>query len=347
MKFTHDPGAPGADPSSAREPARLTRRRFAAAACASAFLPSLHAAQDYPSKASRIVVPLGAGGSMDPMARALASGLADSLGQAVYVENKTGAAGQIAADAVAKTPGDPYNLFLGSMGIMSISPALYPSLPYDVKRDFTPIALCALLPYALVVNPSVVPVRTVAEFVQWAKAQKAPVAYGTVGSGSLSHIGSVMLGNAASLNLTQVPYRTPAQISTDMVKGDLPMIIDAPAAYMGFATEGRLRILAVTSRQRMAILPDVPTMSEAGIPGFELVNWFGLFAPRELPAGAAERLRASMAQILQSKKLREQFAPMGLEIAADGAADFAGFSERDRTRWQTFLQRNNIKLDKM
>jgi tripartite-type tricarboxylate transporter receptor subunit TctC len=326
---------------------RVTRRQFAGLAASAAAFPSLlRAAPDYPSKPTRLIVPLGAGGSMDPLGRAIAQGLAEGLGQPVVVDNKPGAAGQIAADAVAKTPGDPYNLILGSMGIMSISPWLYPNLPYDVQRDFTPLALCAEVPYALVVNPTVVPVRTVAEFVQWAQAQKVPVAYGSVGSGSVAHIGAVMLGATAGLRMTQVPYRAPAQIATDMVKGDLPMIFDSPTAYTGFAKEGRLRILAVTSRERMAILPDVPTMEESGIKGFELVSWFGLYGPRDLPAPVADRLRRHLDQALRTRKLQDQFTPMGLRIPPDGAADFAAFSERDRIRWKSFIERNDIKLDK-
>jgi len=316
------------------------------AACALACPPLLHA-QDYPARPTRLVVPLGAGGSMDPLGRAVAAGLAEGLGQPVVVDNKPGAAGQIGADIVAKSAGDPYNLFLGSMGIMSISPWLYPNLPYDVQRDFTPLALCAEVPYALVVNPTVVPVRSVAELVQWAQAQKNPVAYGSVGSGSVAHVAAVMFGNAARVPMTQVPYRAPAQIATDMVKGDLPMIFDSPTAYMGFAKEGRLRILAVTSRERMPILPEVPTMVEAGLRDFDLVSWFGLYGPRDLPAAVVARLRRHTEQVLRSPKVQEQFTPMGLRITPDGAHDFAAFDARDRARWKTFLERNNIQLDKV
>jgi tripartite-type tricarboxylate transporter receptor subunit TctC len=326
----------------------LNRRTTLLAACAAAFATSARSAPDYPAKASRIVVPLGAGASsIDQMARAIAAGLTVSLGHPFVIDNKAGAAGQIAADAVAKSPGDPYTLFMGSMGIMSISPSLYPSLPYDVGRDFTPIALCGFVPYALIINPAIVPVRTVAEFLAWAKAQKTPIAYGTAGSGSVSHIGAVMISKAAALSMIQVPYRANAPIITDLVKGDLQMVVDGPAPYMGLAAEGKLRILAVTSRQRLTALPDVPTMAEAGLPDIELANWFGIFGPRDLPVGVVERLRTDLAQVLQSKKLREQFAPSGLEIASEGGSDFAGFAGRDRARWQSFIRRNDIKLDKI
>lgn len=303
-------------------------------------------AADYPSKTSRVIVPLGAGGSMDPLGRAVAAGLAEGLGQPVYVDNRPGAAGQIGADAVAKTPGDPYNLFLGSMGIMSISPTLYPNLPYDVKRDFTPLGLCALVPYALIINPNVIPVRTMQEFLQWAKKQTAPIAYGTVGSGSLAHVGGVMLSTAAGLKMQQVPYRSVTQMTTDMIKGDLPLTFNSPTGYTDFAKEGKLRILGVTSPKRIAFLPDVPTLAEGGLPGFDLVNWYGLYAPRDVDPKIVDILQGHLAKILRSDKLREQVAVLGLEIPTENPRDFAAFCDRDRARWNDFLTKNHITLEK-
>nr|WP_236589798.1 tripartite tricarboxylate transporter substrate binding protein [Ramlibacter aurantiacus] len=284
---------------------------------------------------------------MDTLGRALATSLGETLGQPFVVENRPGAAGQIASEGIAKAVGDPHQLLMGSLGIMGISPFLYPNLPYDVKRDFTPVALCAAVPYALVINPRVVPVNTVAEFLQWARSQKTPTPYASVGSGSVSHVCTVALTNAAGISLTQVAYRQPSQIVTDMVKGDMPMIIDTPSPYLPFAADGRLRILAVTSPRRMSILPNVPTMAEAGVAGYDVVSWFGLYAPRDLPPASVDTLRTHVARALRSPKLREQFLPQGLEITPDGAADFAAFNERERTRWQAFIQRNEVKLDKM
>jgi tripartite-type tricarboxylate transporter receptor subunit TctC len=316
------------------------------ATAALAAAPALVRAADYPAKATRIVVPLSAGGPMDAMGRSLGTALSEALGQAFYVENRPGAAGQLAGDAVAKAAGDPYTLFIGSMGIMSLSPLLYPTLPYDVARDFTPIALCGHTPYALVVSPPVVAARTVGDFLQWARGRKAPLPYGTVGSGSVAHIAGVMLASAASLELTQVPYRGPTQMTTDLVKGDLPMVMDAPSPYVPFASDGRLRLLAVTTRQRSTLAPELPTMEEAGVPGFDLSNWFGLFAPRDLPPAAVARLRGTLATLLASRRIREQFVPLGVEPPGDAGKDFPGFVQRDRERWRAFIKRHDIKLDK-
>lgn len=321
----------------------LRRREFAAllaAACAPAAW-----AQAYPSRISRIVVPVGAGGVMDVFARAIAQDLGDALGQQVIVENKGGAAGQLAADAMAKAVGDPYTLFMGSMGIMGISPHLYPNLPYSVQRDFTPIALCARQPSALIVNPAKVPVKTVPEFLRWARAQTAPIPYGSYGSGSVSHIAALMFGQAASVPMTQIPYRAAPAITGDLVKGDLPLIFDAPGGYLGFLGDNRLRVIAATSQQRISFLPDVPTLDESGFRGFDIANWYALYAPRNLPAGVAERLRAELAKILRNPKLQEKFSQLWLDVVPDGAANFAEFQAREFTRWQTFIRTHNIKID--
>ncbi|HSV79340.1 MAG TPA: tripartite tricarboxylate transporter substrate binding protein [Ramlibacter sp.] len=320
------------------------RRREAAVGIAASLCAPLARSQGYPNKVSRIVVPVGPGGLVDILARAFAQELSAAMGQQFIVENKGGAAGQLAADAVAKSAGDPYTLFIGSLGIMGISPHLYPNLPYDVQRDFTPLALCARQPYGLVVNPARVPVRNVAEFVKWAKAQTEPIPFGTYGSGSVSQMAGLLFAQAASVPMTQVPYRAAPNILTDLVKGDLPLMFDAPGEYLGYVPDGRLRVIAVTTAQRLPILPDVPTLAESGFRGFDVANWFAMYGPRDLPAAVTDRLRAELGKVLRNPKVKDRFAPSGLETVADGAANFAKFHAGEFTRWQAFIRANNIKI---
>ena len=331
-------------PDRVRAPITGMRRRSALSAVAGMLAAPLARAQAYPARISRIVVPVGAGGLIDVVARAVAQEMSPGLGQQVMVENKGGAAGQLAADMVAKSAGDPYTLLMASLGIMGISPHLYPSLPYDVQRDFTPLALCMRQPYALVVNPAQVPVRNVAEFVRWARAQSAPIPFGTYGSGSVTQMAGLLFAQTVSASMTQVPYRAAPNILTDLVKGDLPLIFDAPGEYLGFVPDGRLRILAVTTQRRMAILPDVPTMAESGYPDFDLANWFGLYAPAGVPAPVADRLRGELGRVLREPKLRDRFAQLGLETVADGAQNFAEFHVRELGRWRAFVRAHNITI---
>ncbi|WP_161564029.1 Bug family tripartite tricarboxylate transporter substrate binding protein [Cupriavidus lacunae] len=318
----------------------ITRRRLIAAA---GILASSHVFGQK-SDDARIVVPVGPGGQMDDLGRMIAQGLASAQKRSFIVENRGGAAGQIAATATARSAGDPNTMFLASMGIMAVAPHLYPNLPYDVQRDFTPISLCALAPSALIVNPSVVPARTVQEFVQWARKQKDPIPYGSYGSGSVAHIAAEMFKNAASVQMTQVPYRDVPRIQADLVKGDIPLVFDAPSGYVGYEKDNRLRILAITSKARSPAFPALPTMDRSGFPGFDFSNWYALFMPRNVPTAAVAQMRISLRAILNSSRIREHFLPTGLEVPGIGAEDFPAFYGREFARWQAFIRQNDIRI---
>lgn len=302
---------------------------------------NLHAQE---TKESRIIVPVGPGGPMDGLARAIADELGKSLNRPFVVDNRGGAAGQIAATAVARAVGDSKTLLLGSLGIMGVSPHLYPNLPYDVSRDFTPVGLCARSPCALVVNPAVVPVRSVQEFTAWARAQKAPIPYASYGSGSVAHIAAEMYRAAAGVQMVQIPYRDVPRIQTDLVKGDVPLIFDAPSSYVAFAKEDRLRILAVTSKKPSAALPGVPTMDQSGFRNFDFSNWFALYMPKGVPAEVVTRVRVALDAALDSKRMKEQFLPLGLELEGSGQDDFTAFHAREFARWGAFIKQNDIRI---
>lgn len=321
----------------------LTRRHLLGAAAAGA-LPMQHAfAQE--GKDLRIIVPTGAGGPLDAMARVIGEQLGPALKQNVVIDNRGGAAGQLAAGPVAKATGDPNMLLLGSLGVIAMSPHLYgSSLPYDVRRDFTPVILCARAPSALVVNPIVVPVKTLQEFTRWAKAQKDPIPYGSYGSGSVAHIAAVMFSTAASVPMVQVPYRDPPRITGDLVMGDLPLIFDSPVSYVGFAKEDKLRMLAITSKTRSPAFPNVPTMDESGFPGFDFSNWFGFFMPGKVPPAAVERVRLATKAIVESAKFRDQFLPMGFDPTGAATENFPAMVDNEIRRWGEFVRKNDIRL---
>lgn len=291
----------------------------------------------------RLVVPTGAGGALDVLTRSIADPLSSSLKQSVVIENRGGAAGQLAAGPVAKAVGDPNYVLMGSLGIMSMSPHLYGhTMPYDVRRDFTPVVHCARAPNALVINPNVVPARNMQEFVRWAKAQKDPIPYATYGPGSVAHVSTLMMANAAGLNMVQVPYRDPPRLLRDLVKGDLPLVFDQPSPYVGFAKEGKLLMLAVTTLNRSPAYPDLPTMNESGFPGYDFANWFGFFMPSKVPAAAVERLRAATKPIVDAAKFRERFLGMGIDTTSEG--DFPAMVESEFQRWGAFVRKNDIRI---
>ena len=319
---------------------QFTRRHFIAATSAGIGLPHAWAQE----KDLRIVVPVGPGGPMDMLARNIAEELGQTLKRTVLVDNRGGAAGQIAATAVARAAGDPGMLLLGSMGIMAVSPHLYPNLPYDVRQDFTPVSQIASVPHALVVNPSAVPATTMQEFMQWARAQKAPIPYASYGSGSVSHIAAEMFRNATSIPMVQVPYRDAPRVAGDLIKGDVPLIFDTPSAYADFAKEGRLRILAVTSKAPSAAFPELPTMDKSGFTGFDIANWYALYLPRNAPPATVQQLRTALKPIIEAKKLKDRFLPLGFEPTTGDQASFAAFHESEIRRWQDFTRKNDIKI---
>lgn len=319
------------------------RRRSALSAIAGA-LASPFASRAQESKELKIVVPTGAGGPVDGLARVIGERLAPLINQPVVVDNRSGAAGQIAAAMVARSPGNSNMMLLGSLGIMSMSPHLYPNLPYDVGRDFAPVILCARVPLALLVNPNVVPVSNVQEFKRWARQQSGPVPFGTFGSGSVSHIAAEMLAADGGFKTVQVPYRDQPRIFSDLVKGDLPAVFEPPAGYLDYVKEGKLRIVGLTSSERSKAFPDLPTMQEMGLPGFEFSNWFGLFLPARVAPAALQRLRTTLQAVVGSERFRDHFLSIGLDATGAATENFPEMVSSEYLRWQAFARKHDIKL---
>ena len=272
-------------------------------------LPCLAFAQTYPSKSVRMVVPFPPGGGTDLVARILASKLSQAWSQQVMVENKPGASGTIGSDLVAKAAPDGYTLLLqGTQHAINLS--LYKQLPYDTAKDFVPVAYVALAPFLLVVNIEV-PVNSVSELISYIKSKPGGLDYGSSGPGGGAHLAGEMFKTATGVQLTHIPYKGGSPALVDLLGGQIPMLFDPIPTSLKHLSGGRLKVLAITSAQRIAILPDVPTVAESGVPGFEAVSWFGLYAPAGTPPEIVNKLNADVLNILAMPDVKEKFAEMG------------------------------------
>jgi tripartite-type tricarboxylate transporter receptor subunit TctC len=311
-----------------------------AVAALAAVVPAVAQAQAYPSKPVKIVVPFVAGGATDVVARLLAQKLSEAWGQPVVVENRAGAGGNIGADAVAKAPPDGYTLLMASGSIVTANAHMYKSMTYDPAKDLVPITNVATGPQLIVVNPNV-PAKDLKEFVAWAKANPKKVNFGSAGIGSQTHLAAENLAHSAGIDLTHVPYKGEAAAITDLLGGQIQLATPNLAAAQAQVKEGKLRALAVTSRERSSVLPDVPSASEA-IPGFENAGWFGLLAPAGTPREAIERVYADSAKILLSDEFRAKLAQQGLVPVANKPADFAAAIREESARWAVVIRERKI-----
>jgi tripartite-type tricarboxylate transporter receptor subunit TctC len=311
-----------------------------AVAVVATMLPAVALAQAYPSKPVKIVVPFVAGGATDVVARLLAQRLQEAWGQPVVVENRAGAGGNIGADAVAKSPADGYTLLMASGSIVTANAHMYKSMTYDPAKDLVPITNVATGPQLVVVNPNV-PAKDLKEFIAWAKANPKKVNFGSAGIGSQTHLAAENLAYSAGIDLTHVPYKGEAAAITDLLGGQIQLATPNLAAAQAQVKEGKLRALAVTSKERSSVLPEVPAASEA-IPGFENAGWFGLMAPAGTPREAIERVYADSAKILLSEDFRAKLAQQGLTPVANKPADFAAAIREESGRWAVVIRERKI-----
>ena len=297
----------------------------------------------YPSKPIRIIVPFAAGGPADAIARIAATGLQQSMGQTVVVENRAGAGGTLGADAVAKAAPDGYTLLLCNVGD-TMAMSLYKSISYDFERDFVPVSLLASSPFLIVVNPSV-PAKTLSELVQMAKAKPGTVTYGSAGNGVSSHLSGEALGLSAGARFLHVPYKGQAPALSDLLGGQIAFMFANPVTTLPHVKSGKLRALAVTGQARFPNAPDIPTASEAGVPGFEAETWFGIAAPVPTPEAIVNRLSAELARVLNSKDVRANLEAQGAVVIASSPADFERRIQADVVKWRQVITSAGIKLD--
>jgi tripartite-type tricarboxylate transporter receptor subunit TctC len=315
----------------------------AAACCLLAFGIQHAAAQSYPNRVIRIVVPFPPGGPTDVAARLIAQPLAETLGQSVIVENQTGAGGRTGSRSVARAAPDGYTLLMGGTNLNAIIPAIYKNLDYDPVKSFTAVASVASDAVVMVVNPSV-PARTVAEFVQHAKANPGKLKYGSA-PGIASHLASELLKYRAGIDVPFIPYRGGGPAITDLLGGQIDMIFNNKSVLLALIQDGRLRALAVTAEKRWPELPDVPTMRESGFPDFPTDIVYGVLAPTGTPDAVVEKLNAAVNKALQSAELRASLAKLGIEARSQPPQAFGAAMADDMAKYDEIVRLTGIKVD--
>jgi tripartite-type tricarboxylate transporter receptor subunit TctC len=298
----------------------------------------------FPEKPIRVVVGFPAGGPLDQHARLLSERLQAVLGQPIIIDYKAGAGGTVGAQDVMKAAPDGYTLMLANTGVMVINPALYAKLPYQTTRDFTPIARTAMQPLALLVNPKV-PVNSLKEFIAYAKARPGQVNYGSAGNGGISHLVPEMFKNATGLFMVHIPYRGSAPAFTDLMGGQVQFMAESIPQAAAYHKQGKVKALAVTSRERNPALPDTPTVIESGIAGFEVVGFYGFLAPAGVPRDVVARLSDAFRQVMTSPEIRNRMVAQGADPAFLGSEDFAKFLNSEMPRWADAVKKSGARMD--
>jgi len=327
---------------------RFPSRRAVLAAAALLALPfagaSVHAQAWPDNKPIRIVVGFAPGGFTDVLARLIGQKLSERLATPVVVENKPGAAGTLGADLVAKSKPDGYTLLLAHSNSNSVAPALYPKLPYNILSDFTPIIPVANTPLLLTVHPSVV-ARDVKEFIALAKGKPGGLRFASSGGGSAQHLAAERFQLATGTQMTHIPYKGSGQAIIDLLSGQVELNFESPPNVMAHAKAGKLRLLAITSNKRSPLLPDVPTMAEAGVKNAEMLQWFAVMGPAKMPADITRRLNTEIAAILKLPDVAGKIHEQGGEIMGGSPEDFAKFIATDSAAFARLVKEANIKLD--
>ena len=301
-------------------------------------------AQAYPTKPVKLVVPFPPGGSLDITGRLLAQKLTETWGQPVVVENKPGAGGNIGADLVAKSPPDGYTILLGALSTHAVNPNLYAKMPYDAVKDFAPITLIAITPNVLVVNAAS-PVNNVREFIAYAKANPGKLAFGSGSNGSAGHLAGELFKVETGSDAVHVPFKGGAPATQALLAGDTQFMFDNLANAMAQVKAGKLKALAVTTAQRSPLVPELPTMAEAGLPGFDLSTWYGLFAPAGTPTAIVAKWNADVTRILNSPDVRARLVADGAEPSPNTPEQFAQMIARELSKYARIVKASGAKVD--
>jgi len=301
-------------------------------------------AQTYPTKLVRMIVPFPAGGATDIVARLVAQKMSESFGQQVLVDNRGGAAGTIGSDLAAKAPPDGYTILVGTSSTHAIAQSLYSKLPYDSVKSFTPIVGLATSTITLSAHPSV-PARNVKELIALAKAKPDVLSFASSGSGGVSHLVGEMFKAQAGIQMLHVPYKGDAPALADLVGGQVSLEFGTAVAFLPYIQSGKLKALAVTSLKRSPVLPDVPTVSESGLKGFEALQWYGLFAPAGTPAAIVSRLNTETLRIVQTPELKERLAKLASEPLVGTPEQFSAFQKAEIAKWAKVVKAAGVRLD--
>ena len=307
-------------------------------------LPADALAQSYPSRPVRLVVPFPAGGTTDILARAMAEKLSGALGQQFVVDNRPGAGGNIGSDIVAKSQPDGYTLLMGTVGTHAINPSLYPKMPYDHVKDFVPVVLVAGVPNVLVVNPTV-PAKTVAELIALAKEKPGTINFASSGNGTSIHLSGELFKLLAGVQIAHVPYKGSAPALTDLIGGQVQIMFDNLPSALPHIKGGKLRALAVTSSKRAPALPDLPTIAESGVAGFEASSWFGILAPAATPRDIVQRINAEANKALHAPDMREKLLAQGAEAVGNSPEFFADTIRTETVKWAKVVKDSGARVD--
>jgi len=301
-------------------------------------------AQPYPSKPIRFVVPYPPGGPLDTVARLLGQKVAESVKQPVIVDNKPGAGGNIGADAVAKSPADGYTILMGAVATHAINPTLYASIPYDPVKDFQPVTQLASTPNVLIVNNSV-PASNVREFIAYAKANPGKLNFGSGSTGSAGHLAGELFKAMAGVEMTHVPYKGAAPAMQDLVGGQVQLMFDNFASANTQVKAGKVKALAVTTARRSTLAPELPTIGEAGLAGFDINTWFGIFVPAGTPRDVVERLHAEFTRALALPDIRERLVNLGAEPVGNRPEEFAAYIKSEGEKYARVIKASGAKAE--
>ncbi len=301
-------------------------------------------AQNYPNKAIKLIVPFAPGGGNDTVARSIAQQLSLTLGQPVIVDNKAGAGGIIGADIAAKAPSDGYTLFLGGVGSLAVNPQLMPKIPYDPFKDFAPIILLASAPSVVAVNLSQ-PFKTIQDMTAFAKKSPNRLNYASNGNGSSAHLAAVLYESMANVEMVHIPYKGLAPAMTDLMSGQVQLMFSSLVAIAPHIKAGKLRALAVTGTKRSALLPDVPTLAESGLPGYEAGSWYGLLAPAGTPSDVIQKLNQESAKALRQFNVRDALNKEGADVAGGTPEDFANHIKVEHGRVGKMMADGRLKTN--
>lgn len=324
---------------------RTRRTILSALACAGlvAGLGNAHAADAWPGKPITLIVPFAAGGTTDILARIVGQKLSTALGQPVVVDNKAGAGGTLGANVAAHAPADGNTFFLATIA-HAIAPGLYKSLPYEFTRDLTPVGLVGSVPNVLIVNPSV-PAKNVQELIAYIQANPGKVNFGSAGPGSTEHLAGELFRSMTHTQITHVPYKGGAPMMSDLVAGQIQMALETSPSAAPHVRAGKVRALAVTSAKRSNAYPGVPTLAEAGVPGYEMTTWFALMAPRGTPAPVIERVHKELQAALQSKDVEAKFADQGVTAGDMTPRQLDAFISSETARWAKIVKESGAKAE--
>lgn len=307
--------------------------------------PATVSAQTYPDRPIRMVVTFAPGGSSDAMARTVARAMGDDFGQQFVIENRPGAGGNIGAEYVAHATADGYTVLFGTIGTLGIGPALYKNLHYDPSRDLAPVGILHTLPNILIVHKSL-PVHSLKELIAYAKAHPGELTFASAGNGTASHLAGELFKFTAGIDIVHVPYRGGGgSVTADLMAGRISMMIETVTNALNLAKTGELRALAVTTPQRSSAAPDLPTFAEAGLPGYEVSSWTGLFVPTGTPKAIIERLNAETVRIAHEPDYLSRMKAIGTDVATSTPEEFSAFVKKDVAKWKDVVKRAGVSID--